>query len=87
MSSFASHLLGMATTAVVLRERDTAVAGSAVLPGKEVDHAVLVSPLFHPDEDIRMADFTAIPDGVLLVGEDDLRDTVDLGTDGEILLV
>lgn len=81
------HLPCMAAAAIALRKSNLAMTGTAIFPGKKVDHAVFFTTALYPDKNIRMAEFATIPDSMLLVGEYNFRNPVHFGTYGEILLV
>ena len=81
------HLFCMASSAVTLREGNRAVTCAAVFAGKQINHAVLFRTFLDPDKYVRMAEFAAVPDGMFLMREDDLRNPFNFDADGKILLI
>ena len=66
------HRLGVAALAIGLGKSHFVVAHPAVFTVKKLDHGVFCGPFFYPDEDLRMAEFTAVPDRVFSMGKNDI---------------
>ena len=77
----------MASSTVTLREGNLVMTCAAVFTGKQIDHAVLVRTFLYTDKYFRMAEFAAVPDSMLLMGEDDLRYPFSFDTDRKIFLI
>jgi len=76
----------MTLLAISQGEGHVIVAETAVLLRGDLEHGVFCRALLDAREDIRMAEFTSVPEGMLLVGKDDVRHPEALRCNGKVLL-
>src|SRR6266702_8975046 len=75
----------MASLTIYLAKCDRVVAYTTVFTLEHVGHRVF-GAAFLDGENIRMTQLTSVPDGVFLVGEDDVEHPSNLGRKNKILL-
>ena len=61
-----------------LRERDCVMTDAAIFPLEKINHSVGRCPLTYSHEDVWMTNFTAVPDRVFGVGENNIRHALNL---------
>jgi len=59
---------------------------AAELSLRNIDHRIVRRAFLYAKKDIRVAEFASVPNGVLLVGEDDVRHSLNFGIEVKILL-
>ena len=68
----------MTSFATRLRERDGVMTDAAIFPLEKVNHGVSRCPLTYAHEDVWMTNFTAVPDRVFGMRENNVRHALNL---------